>query len=261
MLLSRHTLHASLLVVPLCVAGCPGSVYMWEVRTESTRKPPSFSIAALEREPVAILEALASPALHGNEVGLALSLKRILQEMAPNMRLVSPQEVASRLNRERLASEYARMRVLYDQSNILDHDALEKIGAVLGVRYVLQPRLGAFSQTLYDRWKVPALEINVLRIRVSILRLSLQLWDTKTGDLIWASTAEGAFQEEALTEDPVYLREAGRLTWGSILSDFVHNRTAYRYSPTDNFLDSLIASDDAEKDVSPNNPAATPAGQ
>ena len=185
---------------------------------------------------MAILEAVASPALHGNEVGLALSLKRVLQEVAPNMRLVSPLEVASRLNRERLASEYARMRVVYDQSNILDRDLLEKIGAVLGVRYVLQPRLGAFTQTLYDRWKAPVLEINVLRIRVSILRLALQLWDTQTGDLIWASTAEGAFQEEALSEDPVYLREAGRLTWGSIISDFAHDRTAYRYSPQTTFL-------------------------
>jgi hypothetical protein len=260
MLLTRHALRTSLVMMLICLTGCPGSVYMWEVRTESTRKSPSVSIAALEREPVAILEAVASPALHGNEVGLALSLKRVLQEVAPNMRLVSPLEVASRLNRERLASEYARMRVVYDQSNILDRDLLEKIGAVLGVRYVLQPRLGAFTQTLYDRWKAPVLEINVLRIRVSILRLALQLWDTQTGDLIWASTAEGAFQEEALSEDPVYLREAGRLTWGSIISDFAHDRTAYRYSPTDNFLDSLIASDDAEKDSPGNPPPAAPAG-
>ena len=47
------------------------------------------------------------------------------------MRLASRQEVASHLNRERLASEYARMRVVYDQSNILDRDSLEKIGIVL----------------------------------------------------------------------------------------------------------------------------------
>ncbi len=39
--------------------------------------------------------------------------------------------------------------------------------------------------------------------------MSLQLWDTETGELIWASAAEAAFQEEALFDGPVYLREAG----------------------------------------------------
>ena len=92
------------------------------------------------------------------------------------------------------------MRVVYDQSNILDRDLLEKIGPALAVRYVLQPRLGAFTQTLYDRWKAPVLEINVLRIRVSILRLALQLCDTENRRLDLAdSTVEGAFQEEALS--------------------------------------------------------------
>jgi hypothetical protein len=87
------------------------------------------------------------------------------------------------------------------------------------------------------------LEINVIRIRSSIIRLSLQIWDSDTGDLVWASTAEGSFQEEALTEDPVYLREAGRITWGSILSDFARDRTSSRYSPTNNLVDSLVGPD------------------
>jgi hypothetical protein len=260
MLLTRHALRASLVMMLVCLAGCPGSVYMWEVITESTRKPPSFKIMAAG-QPVAILEAHTAPGLSGNEVGLALSLKRTMQRIAPNMRLMSPQEAASRINRQGLASEYARMRMEYGQSNILDRDPLRKIGTALGVRYVLQPRLAAFTQTFYDRWKVPALEINVVRIRVSILRLALQLWDTETGDLIWASTAEGSFQQEAVTDEPVYLREAGRITWGSMISDFAHDRTASKYSPTNNLLDSLIGADKIEEDLPGEDPAPAPAGQ
>lgn len=254
--------HGALAIVLLCLTGCPGSVYLWEVRTESTRKPPEFSVAVLRREPLGIFEALTSPGLHGNEVGLALSLKRVVERVAPTMNLVSPIEVASRINRHGLAGEYTRMRMDYEQSNILDRDPLKKIGQVLGVRYILQPRLAAFTQTLYDRWKVPALEINVIRIRSSILRLSLQIWDTETGDLVWASTAEGSFQEEALSEDPVYLREAGRITWGSIISDFARDRTASRYSPTNNLVDSLIGPDIEEESHADESAAsAPPAGQ
>lgn len=241
--------RAGLIVLLLCLAGCPGSVYLWEVRTESTRKPPEFSVAVLKHEPVGIFEALTSPGLHGNEVGLALSLKRVVERVSPTMVLVSPLEAASRINRQGLTPEYTRMRMDYEQSNILERDTLKKVGQALGVRYVMQPRLAAFSQTLYDRWKVPALEINVIRIRSSIIRLSLQIWDSETGDLVWASTAEGSFQEEALTEDPVYLREAGRITWGSIVSDFARDRTASRYSPTNNLLDSLVGPDIDEDSV------------
>lgn len=246
--------HASLIILLLCLTGCPGSVYLWEVRTESTRKPPEFSVAVLRHEPVGILEALTSPGLHGNEVGLALSLKRVIARVSPTMTLISPLEAASRINRQGLTPEYTRMRMDYEQSNILERDTLKKVGQALGVRYILQPRLAAFTQTLYDRWKVPALEINLIRIRSSILRLSLQIWDSETGDLIWASTAEGSFQEEALSEDPVYLREAGRITWGSIISDFARDRTSSRYSPTNNLLDSLIGPD-AEEETGANETA------
>lgn len=248
-MIARYAWSASLVVVLLSLTGCPGSVYLWEVRTESTRKPPEFSVAVLKHEPVGILEALTSPGLHGNEVGLALSLKRVIERVSPTMVLVSPIEAASRINRQGLTPEYTRMRMDYEQSNILERDTLKKVGQALGVRYVLQPRLAAFTQTLYDRWKVPALEINVIRIRSSIIRLSLQIWDSDTGDLVWSSTAEGSFQEEALTEDPVYLREAGRITWGSIVSDFARDRTASRYSPTNNLVDSLIGPDLIEEET------------
>lgn len=258
MMIARYALQASLVVLLLSLTGCPGSVYLWEVRTESTRKPPEFSVAVLKHEPIGILEALTSPGLHGNEVGLALSLKRVIERVSPTMVVVSPIEGASRINRQGLTPEYTRMRMDYEQSNILDRDPLKKIGQALGVRYILQPRLAAFTQTLYDRWKVPALEINVIRIRSSIIRLSLQIWDSDTGDLVWSSTAEGSFQEEALTEDPVYLREAGRITWGSIVSDFARDRTASSYSPTNNLVDSLIGPDEVDEEP-PSEPTGAPA--
>ncbi len=125
---------------------------------------------------------------------------------------------------------------------------------------VFQPRLAAFTQTLYDRWEVPALQINVLRTRVSILRLALQVWDTETGDLVWSSTVEGAFQEEAFTDEPVYLREAGRITWGSIISDFAHGKTASRYNPANNLLDSLIGPGNVDEDAASHHPAAGSGG-
>jgi len=250
---SRSATCAGLLLLCLFLSGCTGSAYLWEVRTESTTRPPSFNPAVFEQQPAAVLEALTAPGLRGNEVGLALSLKRILKRVEPKWKVVSPQETATRINQRGLAAEYTRMRMDYEQSNILDREPLRKIGSAIGARYVFQPRLAAFTQVLYDRWKVPGLELNVVRIRSSILRLSLQLWDTETGELIWASTAEATFQEEALSEDPVYLREAGRITWAGIIADFTHGKTSSAYSPVNKLLDSLIQ-EDVEQEPQQNTP-------
>ncbi len=251
---SRTATCAGLLLLCLILSGCSGSVYLWEVRTESTSRPPSFNPAVFKQEPVAVLDTLTAPALHGNEVGLALSLKRILKRVAPNWKVVTPQETATRINQKGLAAEYTRMRTDYEQSNILDRAPLRKIGAALGARYVFQPRLAAFTQVLYDRWKIPALEVNVVRIRSSILRLALQLWDTETGELIWASTAEATFQEEAVSEDPVYLREAVRITWASIMSDFTNGKTASVYTSVNSLLDSLVHVEEEEPEPQQNKP-------
>ena len=41
-----------------------------------------------------------------------------------------------------------------------------------------------------DRWMFPGLNVRLLQTRSSIMRISLQLWDAETGDLVWVSVAE-----------------------------------------------------------------------
>lgn len=72
------------------------------------------------------------------------------------------------------------------------------------------------------------------------MRLSLQLWDVETGELLWASVAEGAMQNEALSQDPVYFQDIARVAMGSLAMDFLNQRTASRYTPVNVFLNNLI---------------------
>ena len=250
-----------LLFLCLMLSGCAGAEYLWEVRTASTTRPPSFDPAVFEQQPVAVLVALAPPALHGHEVDLTLSLNRILKQIEPTWKLVSPRDAATRINQQGLAAEYTRMRTDYERSDILDRDPLKKIGAALGTRYIFQPRLTAFAQTLYERWEFPGVNVKLLRTRTSILRVSLQLWNAETGELIWTSAAEATFQQEALFNDPVYLQEAGLVTWGSIISDLVQNRTAYRHTPTDAALDALIGLAKVNEDSASESSAAVSGGK
>ena len=70
--------------------------------------------------------------------------------------------------------------------------------------------------------------------------MSLQLWNTETGELLWASMAEGTMQSEAFAKDPVYLEDTMRVTLGSIIADFLNQKTASTYTPLNKIVDQLI---------------------
>jgi hypothetical protein len=72
------------------------------------------------------------------------------------------------------------------------------------------------------------------------MRVSLQLWDAETGEMVWTSLAETTMQNEALSQDPVYLEDISRVTLGSIGADFVKGKTASKYSPVNKVLNDLI---------------------
>jgi len=226
----------------MVVTGCASSTLGWRVRTDSTPMLPSFHPTDLEHQPVALFTALGLPAFRGNEIALDFYLDEILHAVEPKWKLVSSQETTTRINRQGLALDYSRMRVDYEQTNMLDRDSLRKIGGAVGVRYVFQPRLAAFEQMMTDRWTFlfPMLNVRMTQTRSSIMRLSLQLWDVETGELVWASFAETNMENEAATQDPVYLEDIAHATFASMIEDFEEGKMDSTYTPLNNFLNSLI---------------------
>jgi hypothetical protein len=94
----------------------------------------------------------------------------------------------SALNEQGLASEYAELIAGFNRSGILERDRLGRIGSALGCRYVLLPGLAAFDHILVDKFEIWG--IKVVRNRIAVLRLWLQLWDARTGRIVWESTGE-----------------------------------------------------------------------
>jgi hypothetical protein len=240
---------ASLILLLVSLTACSNSIYGWTVRTNSTQPRGEFHPTVLEREPVAIFEAVALSSLRGSELGLAPYLAEILGKVAPSIKVISPLETANRINTRGLTTDYVRMRADLEQSNILEAGALRKIGTGIGARYVFQPRLASFTQTMIDRWKFT--DLRIVQTRSSLLRCSLQLWDTNTGEQIWASVAEAVLSNEAVSQDPVYLEDAARVALGSIIADFLRGKTASTYTPLNKFLDDLIQRPEPEKKPEP----------
>ncbi len=206
---STKPLRTWLMACVLLGTSCASSIYGWHVRTGSTAFSPSFNPGMVAQEPVAVFGALTMPGLRGNEVGLDFMLGDVLHKIAPQIQIVSPQHTISQINREGLTAEYTQMRA-------------------------------DFTQTMYDRWTFPAFGVVISQTRQSNLRMSVQLWDTNTGELLWASMAEGTMQSEAFAKDPVYMEDAVRVTLASMMSDFLNQKTASTYTPMNKFLNSLI---------------------
>jgi hypothetical protein len=237
---ARSAARVGLLLLSILATGCASSLYGWQVRTSSTPTSPSFHPVVLEQESVALFGAITTPALRGNEVILSYALRQILHKIVPNWKVVSPQELAKRINRQGLAGEYTKMRADFEISHILDGGTLRKIASALGVRYAFQPYLAAFTQTMTDRWSFPPIDLRVTQTRSSIMRISLQLWDAETGEIVWGSLAETTMQNEGLSQDPVHLVDVTRATFGSMVTDFKYRKTASTYTPVNKFLNDLI---------------------
>jgi len=167
-------------------------------------------------------------------------LSEVLQKVAPHIRVISSRNSMSQINQQGLAVEYTQMRVDAELSYLLNRESLKKIGTAIGARYVFQPRLAAFAQIMTDRWTFPGLGVLLMQTRSSDLRVSLQLWDTRTGELLWVSMAEGTLQSEAASRDYVYFEDAARVALGSMIADLLNRKTGSTYTPLNKLLDQLI---------------------
>ena len=135
----------------------------------------------------AVLQAPA--ALQGLSPVLSHALSGALAEVAPPIREIPTRETLNRLTDKGSATEYADMRAGFARNGMLDRQALRRLGAGLGSRYVLLPGLAQFGEETLDKFE--AAGIKLVRNRVTTLRLWLQLWDTQTGHMVWESSGEG----------------------------------------------------------------------
>jgi hypothetical protein len=176
---------AAALVVLL--AGC-GPPYLADTYTTSTPKPTSLDACELDRAPVVVLGFVAPGNLPGLSPTMSHALSGALAKVTPPIREIPTDETLNRLTDEGLATEYADLRAGFVRNGMLDRQRLRRIGFGLGSRYVLLPGLAQFDETIIDKYE--AAGIKLLRNRVTALRLWLQLWDSRTGHIVWESSGE-----------------------------------------------------------------------
>jgi len=197
------------------LSGCLGAFTQWGDEVSFMSEAPSFSSAELQGEKVAILSAVVGFGLEGYSLQVSRTLSSALSSQKQTFDIIPIQMALSEINQHGLASEYTRMISEYRQSGILNKEILEKLGNVLHARYVIQPSMAAFNQFTSGRLSVFGLRL--FHTRISTLRLSAQIWDTRTGVLVWEASGEGTIATEDVREFRIPFEAIGQRLWGRIL--------------------------------------------
>ena len=230
------------------ITGCASNlVNQWTVRTSSTPFSSTSNLASVVNEVVLLLPPLTSPTLRENEAGLGIYLGGAIKKIFPVWKVIEEQQTIGLINRYELVNEYAILRKGAEQNHILDREVLRKIGKKIGARYVFQPRLAYILQTMTNRWDMPFFDIRIMQTRSAHIRLSLQLWDTVSGELIWSSAAETAVESEAITQDPIFVEDVFRVTLDGMLKDLKNKKISSKYTRLNQFYNGFsIDENDSE---------------
>jgi hypothetical protein len=210
---------AILVLAAAFLTSCSTPLYTSVVHTTSTPRSPSLDTAALARGPVATLGLAAPAALQGFGPPLSNALSDALSKMSPPIRAIPAYETLNRLNDQGLAVEYGDLVSGFARSGILERERLRRIGEALGSPYVLQPGLAQFDQAVADKFEIAGFK--AVKTRLMTLRLWLQLWDTRTGQILWESSGEATVAAQLVTKESaaVSLEDLAQRLWLRIIQD------------------------------------------
>jgi hypothetical protein len=197
-------------------AGCGGPLHLSDDHVTSAARIKALDIRALTCEPVTTLGVVAPAGIQGLSPTIAYALTTSLARTKPPVRVVPMPETLSRLAEHGLTGEYGDILAGFGRTGILEPDRLERIGAALGSRYVMQPGLAEFSQSLFDKFEFWG--IKIVRNRIATLRLWLQIWEVPTGHLLWERTGELTTSVPVFHQDTTMsLDEMAQKLWALML--------------------------------------------
>jgi len=202
----------------LLLATCIGAFKQWGDETSLAWKAQTFEFQSLEGKRVAVLNALVGTKLEGYRHQVSQSLFQALSKKNYPFQVISPQATKNELNRKGLAREVSAMAFDYSQSGILNLDTLRTMARTLEWDYVIQPSMAEFRQALDTRLRFFGLRI--FQTRITNLRLSLQLWDTRSGEIVWESSGEGTMAGEDVRDVLIPFGVITQRLWSDILKDF-----------------------------------------
>lgn len=202
-------------LVALVGVGCakpePEAQFSWELYRSPAASPEMFKGAS-----VAILPAVTTEDDQIYREALSGILYQSLIKVKNGPRIIPPDIVQSTCNKQRLLDDYRESVKIYQETGMFSREILSRIGRSLNARYVLLPKLLRFKQVTFNRATI--LGISFLKTRESTVDIHAQLWDTKSGKIIWHGAGEGMIATEVMTGSPASFMQVAQYACESLVS-------------------------------------------
>lgn len=162
-------------------------------------KSDSFSKAMITQKGIGILPVHGADDRPGLTRITTEALNRNMKLAYGNTPVKATTEVLSKMYENNLSQEYNAALIKYATTDSLSKNILEQLGQSLSVNYILTSRL--WKDEEYDNLnkKIP----NKEKIPIDEMFLQSQVWDTKTGQVVW----EGMGGVAALKSNPINVVE------------------------------------------------------
>lgn len=191
----------SMLACALILSGCSSTSQMYSAQIIADPTNSSLKSGDLASYGIAFITPSTVTGQEEDKPALALAFSKTLEQQRPDTHVVPLTETLTSVNRAGLFENYKRMIIEYRQSGLLDPTALAQIGKATGARYVALLNMAAFQQVYHDRLGVFGLRL--LQTKEANIRLTLQIWSSRDGSVVWEGSQEIHMADETAAEDAV----------------------------------------------------------
>jgi len=189
-----------LFALPL-LAGCAtGLIYFPTVQQQVV----SLHKGDLEAGGIAFITPSTVTGQEQEKEAVALTFTDVLKIERAQLEVSTLAETLGAVNKAGLADTYRRMYQDYRDSGLFSAEALSRIGAATGARYVAQLKLQSFSESSKNRFGF--LGLRLVETQYADVRLFLTVWDSRDGSVAWEAMQELRISRESTSEEPLMLR-------------------------------------------------------
>jgi hypothetical protein len=210
-------MRTTIMIAAVCFAtyGLTGCGVTSQLHSELSYGAAAESVLALDDAGIGVLTPAAPTGQESDKQALGDSLSSALQHGLGTVHVLGLPEMLSAINKAGLAAAYARALSDYENTGILDRDALRAIGEASGVRYLAKLNLGNFNQSSDKRLAIAG--IRMFDTWRATIRVHLEVWDSHTGEIAWQGNDELVYAREGIKERPVTFRQVADVAATSLV--------------------------------------------
>lgn len=133
------------------------------------------------------------------------------------LEVLSFSDLANKLNEKDVCQRHAEMREFYQRNGMFRKSDLEFLAKELGADYLVLPCLLNVKRWGTGRFSIFGLK--VLHTQIICGMLGMEIWDTKTGQKVFAATSDVTIANERIKEEPISMEEAFKRAWLGIIKE------------------------------------------